>query len=425
MVTLRNLRETKQGYKIVGTNVHIRKRTGTNNWEIAVYVPERRGYKIISSKTDDLDDAIELGKAKATELAVLKEHGIDPFPRRTSEVIDAFIEWIDGRVKTKNETDHMAKVYKKLAKTHLMIFFGKMGISKINQAVVDKFFVEYMATKDLMSKTSINHMGLTLKKLLTFAQEKGWYKKAVLPKLEIPKHMEIVTRGYFTDAEIEIMLGKIDGWVLENPEHIGRSLIKFMMHFMLATGCRTNDLALLKWRDFTWEDENGNFLNEFNPSPQKLFEASMLSQHTLQTRLYLKVFLQGKRKKRRIGCDVGLAPNYLIWIVASGGNPQPEDCVFSASPPGRKKVFYTPYTETFNEFLEYCKIPKEVEGEKRSPYSFRHTFITRQLKQGVEPFFLAKMCGTSVRELEQTYCHMLSSDLFKKIFKDVPDRQRV
>ena len=105
----------------------------------------------------------------------------------------------------------MAKVYKKLAKTHIKIFFGKMAYRK-----------------------SIK----------------------VLPKLEISKHMEVIRMRYFTDSEIDTMIDNIDRWVLENPEDIGKLLIKLMMHFMLATGCGANDLALLKWKDFTWEDEN-------------------------------------------------------------------------------------------------------------------------------------------------------------------------
>ena len=74
------VRETKQGYKLTNMNVHIRRRAGTENWEIAIYMPEKKRYKIESAHTSNLDDAILMAVSKAREIKFAQAHGIDLFP---------------------------------------------------------------------------------------------------------------------------------------------------------------------------------------------------------------------------------------------------------------------------------------------------------------------------------------------------------
>jgi integrase len=46
-----------------------------------------------------------------------------------------------------------------------------------------------------------------------------------------------------------------------------------------------------------------------------------------------------------------------------------------------------------------------------TPYSFRHLFISELLMIGTPPFQVAKMAGTSLREVERTYGHFFNADL--------------
>jgi len=42
-------------------------------------------------------------------------------------------------------------------------------------------------------------------------------------------------------------------------------------------------------------------------------------------------------------------------------------------------------------------------GTRRSTYSFRHTYATFRLMEGVDVYFLAKQMGTSVKMIEDFY----------------------
>ena len=45
--------------------------------------------------------------------------------------------------------------------------------------------------------------------------------------------------------------------------------------------------------------------------------------------------------------------------------------------------------------------------EKRTPYSLRHTFASFAIAAGVSLFYLARLMGTSVEQIDRTYGHML------------------
>ena len=397
-------------------------------------MPEKKRYKIESAHTDDLDEAIMIAHSKAAEVKFAEAHGIDLFPHKVKDIMPDFYKYIEGRVVGGTETKPMAGLYIKIAKNHILSYFGNMSLAKITQHSVNNYFNEYIVKNDLMSQTMLNHINITLRKFLNFAQEMGWYKHQPIPRLEKPKGIEVGIRGCFTDSEIETMLSNIDKWVNERPDVLSRALIRFLIHFMLATGARTNDLQLLRWKHCRYENEDGLCIDmddhievikgkEVHVTAEHFYHmfavgafSNAKSGNEKVSRVYMKVFLQGKKRPRWVACDPSVTPHYWIWKQISH-HPRPDDLVFSASPKDKKKVFFLMYTVMFNEFLEYCEIPKKHNDEDRSAYSLRHTFITKKLKEGAGPFDIANMCGTSVREIEKTYCHMLPSDVFKRIFK--------
>ena len=54
-------------------------------------------------------------------------------------------------------------------------------------------------------------------------------------------------------------------------------------------------------------------------------------------------------------------------------------------------------------------------GEKRTPYSIRHTYATLRLESGVNIHLLAQQMGTSVAIIERHYGHVKLRDNVEKL----------
>ena len=68
----------------------------------------------------------------------------------------------------------------------------------------------------------------------------------------------------------------------------------------------------------------------------------------------------------------------------------------------------------------------EGAGLKSEDYqlvSFRHAFITRKLNEGVNSLEIAKFCGTSVGMIERTYAGLVSKDIYKMVFGNIPEER--
>ncbi|MCZ7463971.1 hypothetical protein [Rhizobium rhizogenes] len=83
--------------------------------------------------------------------------------------------------------------------------------------------------------------------------------------------------------------------------------------------------------------------------------------------------------------------------------PQPNDLVF---PQDHKKQF--------NRVLTDCDLKTDREGNKRSAYSLRHTYICLRLLESADIYQIAKNCRTSVEMIEKHYAVHLKNTLDAK-----------
>jgi integrase len=57
----------------------------------------------------------------------------------------------------------------------------------------------------------------------------------------------------------------------------------------------------------------------------------------------------------------------------------------------------------FNGVLQRTKLKLDREGNKRTAYSLRHTYICMRLIEGADIYALAKNCRTSVEMIQKFY----------------------
>ena len=80
--------------------------------------------------------------------------------------------------------------------------------------------------------------------------------------------------------------------------------------------------------------------------------------------------------------------------------PQPTDHVF----PGN-------HIKLFNGVLNRAKLKKDRDGNRRTAYSLRHTYICMRLMEGADIYQIAKNCRTSVEMIEKFYAAHIKNTL--------------
>jgi integrase len=81
-------------------------------------------------------------------------------------------------------------------------------------------------------------------------------------------------------------------------------------------------------------------------------------------------------------------------------NPQPTDCLFPRS-----------QRELFNTILDEEDLKFDRDGNRRTAYSLRHTYICLRLMEGADIYQIAKNCRTSVEMIEKFYAAHIKNTL--------------
>ena len=67
------------------------------------------------------------------------------------------------------------------------------------------------------------------------------------------------------------------------------------------------------------------------------------------------------------------------------------------------------FNDTFSKLLKFTKLTEDTAGQRRTPYSLRHTYATQALLRATDIHTLAKQMGTSVRMLELHYSKLTAT----------------
>lgn len=146
---------------------------------------------------------------------------------------------------------------------------------------------------------------------------------------------------------------------------------------MANTGLRPDEANRLEYRDVTVEEDEGS--GE-------------------------RILLIEVRGKRGVGyCKSTTGAVYPFERLLARNKPKPTDLVF---PQDHKKQF--------NRALADCDLKVDREGNRRSAYSLRHTYICLRLLEGADIYQVAKNCRTSVEMIEKHYAVHLKNTLDAK-----------
>ncbi len=219
------------------------------------------------------------------------------------------------------------------------------------------------------SRATLHHETITLRHVLKTANRHGWLP--FLPDLSAPYRAsgKISHRAWFSPEEYK-QLYEATRERAKNPKKERwrkecEDLHDYVL-FMVNTGLRPDEAARIEFRDV----------------------AIVTDEATGERILEIEV-----RGKRGVGYCKSMPGAVLPFQrVAKRRALQPKD-----------KVFGKPQRELINTILDELDLKFDREGNRRTAYSLRHTYISMRLMEGADIYQIAKNCRTSVEMIEKYY----------------------
>jgi integrase len=244
---------------------------------------------------------------------------------------------------------------------------------------------------------------VTLRQTLKTALRHGWLDR--LPDFSEPyrKSSKISHRAWFSPDEYK-QLYKATRARAQEPKRRGGKWDAEQLHdyvlFAVNTGLRPDEAWRLQFRDVTivFDDDLKKTILEIEVRGKrgtgycKSMPGAVLPFKRLRSRL---------RPARLYGAN---APggNSETTAVPSGQwrTPEPSDLIF---PKWQRELFKT--------IMDEEKLRMDREGQPRTAYSLRHTYICLRLMEGADIYQIAKNCRTSVEMIEKYYASHIKTSL--------------
>jgi integrase len=295
---------------------------------------------------------------------------------------------------------------------HLIPFFGESGLSQVTPGKVQEYRMHRMTSRIdkktgkpmRPARSTIHDEIVTLRQVLKTATRHGWLSH--LPDLSPPYRTQgkIVHRPWFSPAEYK-QLYEATREYARQPFHDHYRWNAEQVHdyvlFMANTGLRPDEAKNLLHRDvaIVEDDATGEKILEIEVRGKRGvgYCKSMPSAVRPYERLLGRPkpgLPQGRRARLRRGEKPDDSARETITF------PQPNDSVF----PGN-------HIKLFNGVLRRAGLKKDRDGNRRTAYSLRHTYICMRLMEGADIYQIAKNCRTSVEMIEKFYAAHIKNTL--------------
>lgn len=263
-------------------------------------------------------------------------------------------------------------------RVHLLPFMGDKLVTEITSATAQDYRV-HRATSRIDKKTgeaqrparsTLHSEIVTLRQILKTANRKGWIPAVPDLSAAYQRSGKISHRAWFSPDEYKMLYEATRERAKNplNPRWRGacEQLHDYIL-FMVNTGLRPDEASNLQFRDVTIrkDESTGN-------------------------ERILEIEVQGKRG---VGyCKSMPGAVHPFQRVQKRKQGKPTDLVFG-------KV----QRELLNTILEELNLKHDRQGNERTAYSLRHTYISMRLMEGADIYQIAKNCRTSVEMIEKHY----------------------
>lgn len=364
---------------LMGGRLHVYKRENSRYWQCATFM-DGRNYRI-STKEESIAQAKDIaedwylelkGKLKRGEL----RHG-KLFSHAATQFLREYAIITEGQRNKQYVEGHERRLRK-----HLLPFFGHMVLGEITPGTVQEYRIHRREKAMLENgkppaRSTMHQEIVVLRQVLKTANRHGWLP--YLPDVSEPFRGsgKISHRAWFSPEEYK-QLYSATRKRAERPIRSRYIWESAQMHdyvlFMANTGLRPDEAARLEYRDVT----------------------VVRDESTDQVILEIEV-----RGKRGVGYCKSM-PGAVVPFrrLKKRNNPESTD-----------RLFPKTHRELFNRILEEEGLKFDREGNRRTAYSLRHTYICLRLMEGADIYQIAKNCRTSVEMIEKHYASHIKNRL--------------
>jgi len=396
----------------MGGKVHLYKRGNGDHWHCYTFLKGKKHRK--STKEDSLSLAKDVADDWYITLRGKERAGVLTTGRSFAKAAEQFLK--EYAIITEGQrSERWIEGYGIRLRLHLLPFFGELKLAEVTAGKVQEYRVHRAQQKRVLpgqkpedaqspARSTIHDEIVTIRQVLKTAIRHGWLSH--LPDLSPPYKTQgkIVHRPWFSPAEYKTLYEATRAYA-RKPFHDHYKWNAEQVHdyvlFMANTGLRPDEAKNLQHRDVTIvEDEaTGDRILEIEVRGKRGvgYCKSMPSAVRPYERLLgraLPGLPQGRRARLRRG-ETDDAP-----VKEEVKFPQPTDSVF----PGN-------HIKLFNGVLNRTKLKKDRDGNRRTAYSLRHTYICMRLMEGADIYQIAKNCRTSVEMIEKFYAAHIKNTL--------------
>jgi integrase len=373
--------EAATKHSLMGGKLHVYRRENSGMYQCSTYLSGKNHRT--STKTDSLSHAkafaedwyLELhGKLKRGELKMEKT-----FKEAAAQFEREYEVLTEGQ-----RADRYVKSQSERIALHLNPFFGSMGLSQITPGTMQDYRVHRMTSRKdkdgkpkRPSRSTLHQETVALRQILKFAVRHGWLSH--VPDLSPPYKTsgKVSHRAWFSPEDYKRLYehtrkraaeAKGKRWEYECEQFHDFVLV------MANTGLRPDEAMRLEYRDVAVVDDTA----------------------TGETILEIEV-----RGKRGVGfCKSTAGAVVPFKRLLKRNQPEPTD-----------RVFPVIQRELLNNVLDELKLKTDRDGQRRTAYSLRHTYISMRLMEGADIYQIAKNCRTSVEMIENFYASHIKTSL--------------
>jgi len=325
-----------------------------------------------------------MGKYRAGELKEGKT-----FREASQRFIDEFEVITQGQ-----RSPIYVKGHKDRIKNHLNPFFGDKVLSEITPGLVQDYRIHRMKTGKARSiqmsadangeekrkppaRSTLHQEIVCLRQILKTAQRHGWLP--FLPDISPPYKSsgKITHRAWFSPDEYKRLRDASRDRAKHPKKERWRTACENLHDYILImvnTGLRPDEALRLEFRD-----------------------VAIVTDEATGERI-LEIEVRGKRGVGFCKSMPGAVLPFERLQKRNNGKPT-------------ERLFPKFQRELFNTLLGELELKSDRDGQSRTAYSLRHTYICMRLMEGADIYQIAKNCRTSVEMIETYYASHIKNTL--------------